>query len=501
MTAISASPNHADRSVANGTAKWVPLVGIVLSVIAIRATAFGDPVSSMDEQLYALIGSGMTQGSWPFVDLWDRKPWGLFALFAMADLLDGPATLASPLSYQLLGTAFTMAGALLVYRLACAQTNRTTAAGAAMLYPLLMALYGSESGQSEVFHVPLMLAMLWLLHDPAQFAARRQALIRAGLAMLLGGIALQIKYTVVPQCVLFGVFALWRLRPFMRGPMDYSRTAAWLLLTGLIPTAMVASGYTLAGEWQAFAHANFLSFFDRAAGGRFDAKIMVAILPLAVLIGGGWYAAARLRAPPNAPLYGLFAAFTIASLLVVALPGTTYMYYLAALVPGALLCALPLIDTRGMFRAVPLMAVAAILALLFNPVQRIERSLDHRAGFARLTATIAPLVDGESECLWILDGPTALYRSTGSCLPTKFIYPDHLNNALEVTALGISQTGEVARILAHEPPVIVTADEPVTRQNEAVLQRVDDALARNYRRVGSETIWDREIIVWRRAER
>ena len=114
----------------------------------------------------------------------------------------------------------------------------------------------------------------------------------------------------------------------------------------------------------------------------------------------------------------------------------------------------------------------------------------------QLSETIAPLVDDKSRCLWVFDGPTALYRETGSCLPTRFIYPDHLNNALERDALGIRQIDEVRRILAQRPPAIVTADIPFTAQNEDVRALVTETVSTEYELALRAGIQVRTISVW-----
>ena len=100
----------------------------------------------------------------------------------------------------------------------------------------------------------------------------------------------------------------------------------------------------------------------------------------------------------------------------------------------------------------------------------------------------------------MFDGPTVLYRTTGSCLPSRFVYPDHLNNALETPALGVSQTDEVARILANHPGVIVTASRAVTPQQPDNLARVRDATGRNYRPLITMSLHDRAITAWVRRD-
>ncbi|WP_370032304.1 ArnT family glycosyltransferase [Qipengyuania mesophila] len=469
------------------------LAVILLAVLVVRAPWIGDANADIDEQLYSLIGNAMLHGQLPFVDLWDRKPFGLFALFALAHAVGGPG----PAAYQLLAGLFTLAGAAMTYALARWLVDRITATGAGLLYVMLMSTYGSHSGQTEAFHVPLMLAMALLVRDPAHPHAIRRALT----AMLLGGLALQVKYTVLPQCLFFGLWALWGQRQQGADTSRLVHLAFAFAVLGLLPTAAVGACYAAIGEWDAFVFANFTSFFDRlpARVGRFSPDQRVFLLPLAVLLLLGAYAAARMSPPRDRRTYGFIMLWLLASAATVYFPATVYRYYYAALVPGLVLFALPLIDRRGPARFVPLILVLAGAAtILFLPRQYAQSQVQ-RATIARLASAIAPHVDAR-HCLWIFDGPTALYRMTGSCLPTRFIYPDHLNNALERDSLGVKQEAEIARILAARPPVIVTADTALTPQNPRAQRLVTQEIAAHYRPLAQARLHERNIRAWQRVE-
>ena len=138
--------------------------------------------------------------------------------------------------------------------------------------------------------------------------------------------------------------------------------------------------------------------------------------------------------------------------------------------------------------------------LLFLP-ERYALADRHIAKMDRLAGVISPRVNANSDCLYIFDGPTALYRMSGSCLPTRFIYPDHLNNAFEKNSLGISQIDEVSRILATKPPVIVTADEAFTPQNKQSKALVEATVQRDYVEIGHEELHERTIRAWARREK
>jgi 4-amino-4-deoxy-L-arabinose transferase-like glycosyltransferase len=475
-------------------ADWIAAAVLLGVVLASRAIVFGDPVSDFDEQLYSFIGWRMLQGDLPYVDLWDRKPFGLFALFAAAHALFGPGALA----FQIVASVFAFAGALLVYGLAREQVDRFSATAAGALYLLFLALYGSQSAQTEAFHTPMMLAMLWLVRD----GRRPDAAMRATLAMMIGGLALQVKYTVLPQCLFFGAWALlseWRMGA--RPPRLAARAALFGIL-GVLPTVLVALFYYARGQFDAFWFANFVSFFDRvpAPHGRLRQDLVIGYIPLALLVLPGLYAAFRLNPPRDWGVYRLHAAWLLAALATVLLPGTVYGYYYAALIAPAILMALPMIDRKGPLRFVPAVLLLLFATQLYNPVGRYAKSQAHRQAEARLSAAVAPFVGADRDCLYVFDGPTVLYRTTNSCVPSRFVYPDHLNNALETPALGTDQAAEIARILALRPGVIVTASRPVTFQQPRNLALVNEATERDYRPLISIAQHGRTVTAWVRRD-
>ncbi len=496
MTAMSAIELQKAQPAPRLGTKAQALAIFLLCAVAIRLPFLGDYNADVDEQLYSLIGNAMLHGALPFVDLWDRKPFGLFALYALAHAVGGP----SPWAYQIFATGFVVLAAMLLRHLARRLADDATATGAGILFLLLFAIYGSHSGQTEVFHVPAMLAMAILVRDPGG----PRAVSRALWAMAIGGVALQVKYTVLPQCLFFGLWALWDQWGLHPSLARTARLGALFAMLGVLPTALVGLSYLAIGEWDAFWFANFTSFFDRAPGpeGRFPADHLLFTFPLVTLCLAGLYGALRLRAPADRRSYAFFLLWLAASLATVYLPSTVYAYYFAALVPAVVLVALPVLDRRGPARLAPLiLAIAGCSALLFYPV-RMEASQRHRQAMTRLTAQIAPHLGAPPDCLWVFDGPTALYTATNSCLPTRFIYPDHLNNALERDALGVEQLGEVRRILDKRPAVVVTADRPFTVQNEEVLAFVRHRLERDYSPEPGARIHSRQLTVWiRRAAR
>ena len=85
--------------------------GAILTAVAVaaRAGTFGNPNIHVDEQFYLYVARRMLEGARPFVDVWYRKPIGLFALYLPAAAL--PYSWAIRMTSQPVATTATSASA------------------------------------------------------------------------------------------------------------------------------------------------------------------------------------------------------------------------------------------------------------------------------------------------------------------------------------------------------------------------------------------------------
>ena len=452
---------------------WAGLALMVAFALLTRLPFFGHPAADFDEQLYSLIGRHLLAGELPYTGLWDRKPLGLFALYAAAHGLFGPG----PAAFQTVALAACLAGGWLTFRLAARITTPATAAFAAALYPPLMAIYDSHSGQSEVFLTPLLAGMALAVLRARECPHWRTAFARHALAMALGGLALQVKYSALPPCLWFGACALLDLHRRRLPRPALVRSAMLFALLGLLPTLAAAALYAAHGSLDAFLFANFTSIGRRGA---LPLSITLGeqledFAPLAMLALAGVF---RRRALPPTPTARLAAGWLLAGLASLFLSTTIYPYYFAVLVPAVILAALPLFaGPRGPWI---LAGVLAWTVLVCAPWQKAANARAERATLAQIAARIT----ARPGCLFVFDGPLALYDLARTPLPTRFIYPDHLNSALEARALPVDPAAEVARIMARQPAWVITAREPVTLRNPASARALATALAR-YRLAGA----------------
>jgi hypothetical protein len=82
-------------------AEPLTVFGFVVLALLLRAPALLYSVINFDESLYLLIGDELRRGILPFTHLCDRKPFGLFALFALFASAPFDAIVASRLGASL----------------------------------------------------------------------------------------------------------------------------------------------------------------------------------------------------------------------------------------------------------------------------------------------------------------------------------------------------------------------------------------------------------------
>ena len=450
---------------------------LVLAALALRCWEFGNPVIHVDEQYYLLVGDRMLHGALPYVDIWDRKPIGLFLIFAGIRLLPGDGILA----YQLVATAFAAATAWCVWRgarMIGAAPLGALAAGVA--YLIWVSLLGGRGGQSPVFYNLLMTAaMLLVLRLPRLSDQRAVAAIvgSGAVACLLAGLAIQIKYTPVFEGAFFGLAHLWYLR---RAGASLALTASAALLwmaIGAAPSLVVIGFYQGLGQraFDAFWFANVTSIFLRP-GYPIEQLLMrllgifAQLLPLIVAGFVGWSARARGPLARETWLASLWIASALTGFAAI---GTFFDHYALPLVaPFAMLAA----STLGRGWRIAASALAIGLAILL--VRGAIRPND--APGARAVARLVAL-NSRGACPYVFIGDTITYRLADSCLPTAYAFPNLLAYTTEQGATGIDEAAEVRRILRRRPPVIMSSTRKLAIWNRASLAELRPVLARDYR--------------------
>lgn len=476
---------------------WVSPLLFMLVAIAIRLPLFGLPAFQSDEQFYLLVGQRMAEGALPFVDIWDRKPIGLFLIYRAVFL----QPLDPVITYQVLGMAFSVATALMIERIARMIAPADGARLAGLAYLLYQAVFNAALGQSPVFY-NLPVALAALLTMQCCTSPRDPALAKRGVViMLLLGAAIQIKYTALFEGVAMGLLLLARAHDDGWRTVRLLGTALVWIGCALAPTLLAYAAYALMSHGEAFVQANFLSIFEREAE-RAPAFVRLGKEALALLPFGF----AMLHTPRAMPsrrggapaAIGPIRAWVLAALLGFLLMGTWYDHYVGPLLVPFSVLAAPALSSlsahRRRYRNV-LLGLGLIGAVLVPAFQIREKGT--AAEFANASTLIAHELAPRS-CLYVYDGDSALYRTTHACIPTRFAYPSHLNAANEAQALGVDAAAEVNRIMASTPGVVVLREDArpnaVNTQTRSVLLRQLDG---RYERFADFTLGTRRFAAFR----
>jgi hypothetical protein len=450
---------------------------LLLVALAARGQTFGNPVIGYDEQFYLLVGDRMLHGAVPFVDIFDRKPVGLFLVYAFIRMLGGEGTV----QYQLVAGGFAFATALLIWRFAERVTGRTGAVVAAIGYLLWLDFLEGEAGQAPVFfNLPVLLAAI----ATARVVEKRGVTLLTGLIpMLLIGVAMQIKYTALFEGIFFGVAMLgvaWREG---RGIAQLASFAAAWVLAALAPTLAAWLTYAAMGYGDAFLFANFVSMWGKLGDPWQTSAIgllqIVGMLSPILLCAAFVPACADPGVAASRRFVRQWLLAAIAGMLVMrSFPSPHYA--MPVLVP-ALIAAAPRFGQTGWTRRL----VWGALAVAALASQAVLYKLHTLKGGAEQAARIAQAANPGRGCLYVYDGYPALYRLTNSCLPSRYVFPGHLNMANEasVAALGVDPSTEVRRIMATRPTAVVLDDPPFERGNHETYAIVLAELALHYDRV------------------
>ncbi|OWK30516.1 hypothetical protein SPMU_15030 [Sphingomonas mucosissima] len=454
-----------------------PLLLIIAFTLLYRSISFGDPMIAYDEQLYLLVGDRMLQGQLPYVDLWDRKPIGLFLFYAGVRLLGGDGII----QYQVVAALCVAATACLIWTAARRSASPVAALIVALCYVVLLPPLQGGGGQAPVIYNVLTMIGAWACFRASDKDHPRQILPLAMLAMATSGIAIQFKYTPAVEGALFGCYFLWCFHRCGTPLARLAGIAAAMVLVALIPTIAAVAYFWWIGELSSYVQANFVSVFQRNP---FPVETRTLQRWIVLIIGGPLLLLGVLAAWQRRPSrthrndgdYPFVLGWSLSAIAGFGLLGDFYDFYFITVLPPVLVLVAPLLQAR-------ILGLAAGIALLIWPMLlaplRYEAAAHNRARIDQLVTALRPFL--QTRCLYVYDGPAVLYLLTNACAPSRYIYPDHLQNPTEAPALGVDPVTEVRRILASRPGAIVTADRPVIpRYNPNVRAALNRALAQDY---------------------
>lgn len=460
-------------------AGWWLSAAIFALTALIRGWQWGDPNYHIDEGFYLLVGDRMRHGALPYVDLWDRKPFGLFLIYWAIAAIGG----ASAGAVQLAAGASAAATAIVLARVARRWVADRVALLVAVTYLAALEALAGGGGQTPVFYNLAIAAMAaWSLR--ARDAPDRAQLTRAAIAAALcGGIALTIKPTCLPECIVLGGFIAARLVRHSASKRVAMARLALIAAIGVLPSLACVAYFAAIGHGADYLFATIVSATRRLPPS-IDERVALArylvprLAPLGLMAAAGVALLYRTDRGDATWLVAWIGAAITGFLMV----PNFYDHYALPLLPSLCVAAAPLFArpvTGGIFAA----SVAG-WALMLAGWPAVERTQRSRAAMA--TATDLILANRGGRSLYVFDGPPSLYTLTRAPLPTRWVFPEHLSTSEERDAIGVAPLDELAAILRRHPAVIVAADGDSPRHPSPAAHRlIRIVLAQRYRRVAS----------------
>ncbi len=470
------------------------LLLLALLALVSRGWVFGTPAINNDEQFYLVAGERMLHGDLLYVDIWDRKPIGLFLIFALiCRIFPDPI-----LGYHLVAALFAVLTGMLLFIMARRLTSFAAALGGAAAYLAWLPVFGGIGGQAPVFYnLPMAAAAAWTLLLLAQGGDRR--LTRQGCAiMLLTGLAIQIKYTAVFEGMFFGLSLLWTgASRGRRLPRLSSDALAWIACA-LAPALTAFAAYGAMGHSEEFVFANFVSIF-RDHDDFQDAIVRLAGLSLGLtpFLACAILFVRKRATDADRRAENWILAWAAASSAAFLFYGVWLDFYVLPLLPP--LCLLAALAFGSAAKRPK--AIAALVAL--GLAGGIGRTIVEKPawGTAAEVTRLAELVEPHlgKGCLYVNERLPILYLLTQSCLPTRFIFPDHLTWNRYRDALGVDQADEMRKLLARKPVVVVISLNPEEDSNPLAMRQLLEAdLDRNYRLAGHSEVGGDTFAVYAR---
>ena len=453
---------------------------LLLAALLLRGSTFGDPNLHGDEVFYHTVGLAMHHGAVPYIDIWDRKPFGLFALYYLITGLS-PA----PLAYQLAACLFAAGTAATITAMARRWAEPAGAWLAGLAYLLWLSPMQGFGGQSPVFY-NLFIALAGLLVLRC-LPALRHGRATAGMimAMLLAGIGITIKTTALFEGLFMGLFGLLVLRQSEASASYILRSAAVWAFAGAAPALLIAGGYAAAGYWPEYWHAMVTANLDKPI----DLHTSLIRLGIMALLLLPFLLLALVGIRRGLGGYGAFiGGWLLAAIVGLAAVPHFYLHYGIPLLVPLCLAAAPVLG-KGLLGRVTAVIIALFSLMLSQPF-----AYDHPAASQRALDQVVSDIRRHSagRGLMTYEGPSQLYHLSGMPFATPLVFPTHLSALIEKDTSHLSTLSEMRRALAARPGVVVMAD-PI--RNGPINQETY-RLVINYTRAHCRLIGKRTVLEW-----
>lgn len=436
----------------------------------LRAATFGHPYLHIDETFYFLVGEEMHKGAVPYVDIWDRKPFGLFLIYYLI-----VGVWDNLIAYQIAASLFAGATAWVICRIASLWGGTQGGWFAGALYLLFLLPMKGYGGQAPVFYNLLVAGAALMMLLSIKHLREGRAPRSIWLAMALAGLAITIKQTTLFEAVFFGAYAAVAL---LSSGIPKPRALSLILgfmAVGAAPTVVISAWYAAAGHWPEYWHAmvtsnlvrtppNAQNIYERT----FAPLITIGIIILFAIIGFIKPQASYSRIQKTFVFLWIIACATS----LIATPQLAMHHFLPLLVP---LCA-----ASGLalgLRPIGWWAMGSAIVFTLSLGNPWDYGRTRKARQAMDVLALAITRHGGERGLFVYSGPSILHSLTGFRPMSPLVFIGHLSDPTEQNVSHLNTVSEVKRVLAQQPGVVVLftfpdSFTPIPQSHQAVMEYV-----------------------------
>lgn len=497
------------------------LISALVAALVTRLWVVPLTVIDWDESIYLLLSRDILNGVLPYQGAFDHKPVGLYYTFALAQLVFGQGMVA----IRLLGiiavaaTSFTIMWHL--RRNSSADT--LSAATAGILYAVLSPLNAGLATNTEILLNAYAAVAMALLGSRETLVA-----FRAGRMLLAGcvlGVLINTNYLAGPVAVglcLSYAIGVWMRIGLAAGIGIVTKSALTILAGFALSTTLILLPSAVWGDLPGYfteqieyltvyGESNTLrEFFGGALPAMHHVAFLAALVAAVAMLTVSRAFRARIAAAGDGPAVQQMFTYIVFGTIAFAASGRLLPHYFILLLPplcvggGLLLAQFSRDPELRRFFAIWLI-ILALISLI--PVRHwYARGLSGWiAWFAgepgdlksRLAREFGDrLSDGDK--IYVFDYQPVLYSLFGSELPTRYPFPPHHLT----TRFAKVPTDEMAKILAHDPTLVIVGVRYGEQQGGGGAELLRRALAERYRLVGEfrepENTWRKKVLVYER---
>ncbi|MCX5619073.1 ArnT family glycosyltransferase [Bombella pollinis] len=416
-----------------------------------RAALLGNPFIFFDEEFYLFVGGRMLHGDLPYVDIWDRKPIGIFLIYEFFHLF-GPYRIWAYQIGALLSAWLTSIFCLKIAR-SIAPIGGAFCAGC--LYLIWSVGFGGMGGQSPIFYNTLITAAILIILQGLQKRTVKNLTISGWVSMVLFGLSIQIKPTVAFEGIYVALFLLYILYKHNIKILTLFITAFGWSITALLPSFCVIVTYASLGHLSEWWFANVISIFLKQDPPHNTLislwhwahwGIILGVLFVST-IGGRFL---LLKARPNNILHIFIMGWAFTAFLGFFIFGSFATHYALPLFAPFFINAAPLWSAKvGRLWLTFLTGFGAVCAYYST-----EKVLSN--GSQKDLTTITQLLSSAPGCVLMDHGPDIILDALPHYCPvTTLPFSWHLDSAPERKALPLDPATEIKRIFQTPPRYII----------------------------------------------